>query len=105
MKKLSALFILLMSISAEASWHHFDKITKVSILGKTLFVKGSGVTGHTCTNLHNHYGTLGVSNTQDGYKEYYSMALAGYLAGKGLSCHVTAVRADGVCVMTNCSLK
>ena len=79
--------------------------SKVTVQGDYVYVRGYNPTGHACVDLNNFYGTVSIGRTQSGFSEYYSMALAGYAAGKSMACHITSERTDGVCVMTNCYLK
>ncbi len=105
MSRILIFLFIFLSFSAEASWHHLGKITKVTVMGDHIYVRGDSPSGHVCTDLNGFYGTMSIARTQPGFSEYYSMALAGYAAGKSMSCHVTSVRSDGVCEMTNCHLK
>jgi hypothetical protein len=105
MNKTLAFLLVIFTLSVEAEWHELGEIAKVTVQGDYVYVQGSNPTGHQCTDLYNFYGTMFIERTQSGFSEYYSMALAGYAAGKSMACHVTTVRDDGVCRMTNCYLK
>ena len=90
--------------STPASWHYLGKISKVAVLGDRFHVRGTNPTGHVCPDRSNFYGTVTLTKGQPGFNEYYSMALAGYFAGKSMSCHISSEESNGYCVMTNCYL-
>ena len=109
--RIMLLFLIVLSSSAKAetpanpSWHHLGKISLVTVMGDGFYVRGTNPSGHACINAANFYGTVSLKKGRPGFSEQYSMALAGYMAGKSMSCLITSVRSDGICEMTNCYLK
>jgi hypothetical protein len=90
------------------AWIFLDKVTRVTVRGDYFMVEGTNSTGYPCSNESNYYGPLNHHASEPGHNAYYAMALAAQLAGRGMQCHVTSVRAQsggdrGVCVMTNCN--
>jgi len=100
------IFITNIDVSAAepASWHRIEKVTKVTVRNGIFYVRGEGVSGHSCTDEAGYYGTLNHLPSEPGHNEYYSMVLMAQASAKGLKCYVSAKRANGVCVMTNCHL-
>ena len=110
MHRILALLLVIFSFSAQAgapatpSWHYLGKISKVAVLGDRVHVRGTNPTGHECLDRSSFYGTVTLLKAQSGYSEYYSMALAGYMAGKSMACYISSIQSNGFCEMTNCYL-
>lgn len=111
MHKTLTLLLVIFSFSAHAdtaatspSWHKLGKISKVAVLGDRFHVRGTTPSGYACPDRSSFYGTVSLVKSEQGYSEYYSMALAGYMAGKSMACYIAIIDDSSFCKMTNCYL-
>jgi len=85
-------------------WHRIEAVTKVTVRENGFYVRGDNVSGYSCTDESQYYGTLNHLDTEPSHDKFYSLALMAHATGKGMACYVTNVRANGVCIMRSCHL-
>jgi hypothetical protein len=99
---LAATALVSASPAALAQWHTLLQVTRVSVMGGSVWVRGATPSGATCTDLYSHYGTLYSPLSDAANKHFYAMAFTAQMTQKGLSCYVVNRDANGVCQMDNC---
>jgi hypothetical protein len=108
MKLVFFAFSLVMCLVANPSsaQHSMTQVTKVTVMNGIIFVRGTNATGGECQDYAGFYGTLSSPSTDVSHKQYYALALAAQITGKGLFCYVAAPDSTNkTCRMENCSMQ
>jgi hypothetical protein len=107
MKLLLVVLSLVMSLAASPSLaqHTMTQVTKVTVQNGIIYVKGTNAVGGSCQDYLGFYGTLYTPATDPGFKNFYALALAAQLTGKGLFCYVADPGTNQPCKMENCSIQ